>query len=159
MNPDFDEEYRHQNVGAEYGQGFMLLEEVEGWSDNDALYEINVNQETVGYTRVTREVEWSFHQHCMPGEDNLQSALEETSTGDLNFRRANDLEEAPIINNGDQEIVSSGNSYLVETDEGTIGEAILAGEGERYQYWNDEANTGELDILDASDREIGRIVI
>lgn len=165
------EDYRqqlHQNSGQEYGEGFQLLEESENWTDDDVLYELNIWGETVGYARVTREFSHSMHQPGMRSrgsfsEDDLSANVEGGTEdgnlfGDLYLERANNMDEAPIINNGDPEITETGESYQLFAGDQYVGEAVMAGERQLTDLWlDDEEYTGEVDVVEASENGPGQI--
>ena len=157
----------HQNSGQEHGQGFQLLEEAENWTDDDVLYEFSIWVETVGYARVTREVDHDWIRRGLTEttyhEDDLSNNLEEGTEdgnlfGDLYLERRNDLEEAPIINNGDENITETGRSYQILVDGEYVGEAIMAGEGLEQELWMEEDDyTGEIQIEDPTSSSPGRL--
>ena len=159
MTEQYNPEILHQNSGQEYGQGFQLLEESENWTDNDALYELNIWGETVGYARVTRDTGWDMFGNTWLEEDALEEELEQNQLyGDLFIERANDLDEAPVINNGDQEITESGESYQIFVDNEFVGEAVMAGDGLQEEFWRMEDDyTGQLEVTDSSENAPGQI--
>lgn len=158
-------ELLHQNSGTEVGEGFNLLEEADNWTDDDVIYEFSIWGETVGYARVTREVEVPFHsgEPTTYRSDDLNSAIEEdievgSLFGDLYIERANNLDEAPIINNGDPRISQSGESYEVLIEDEMVGEAIMAGEGLEYELWQGEEDyTGRLRVQPPAGDQPGTI--
>lgn len=158
----YDEEDLHQQIGQEEGQGFGVLEQIPDWSDNDVLYQLEIGDEVIGYARVTRERRWSPHRDYNPpnnSEDDLMSELDPTRIGDIGLERANDLEEAPVINNGDQEIVRAGESYLMALEGQElrpVGEAVIVGEGERYQDLQ-QADLGDIELEEPNSDELGII--
>lgn len=167
MTEDYREDL-HQVSGQEHGEGFLLLEESENWTDDDVLYEISVWGETVGYARVTRDFSHSMHQPGMRSrgffsEDDLSSNLEEGTEegalfGDLYLERRNDLDEAPIINNGDSEITQTGESYQIIVDGECVGEAVMAGTGLQNELWADQEDyTGEIQVEESSSSAPGRL--
>ncbi len=166
MTQDYTEDL-HQNSGQEQGQGFQLVEESENWTDDDVLYELNIWGETVGYARVTREVDRMWMCGALDTEDyqeddlsiNIDGGTEEGNLfGDLYLERRTELNEAPIINNGDQEITETGESYQILVDGEYVGEAVMAGEGMRQELWNGQDEfTGEIQVETASDSAPGRL--
>ena len=157
----------HQNSGQEHGQGFQLLEESENWTDDDVLYELNIWGETVGYARVTRETDYevlgvvgsevTHHEDDLSA--NVEGGTEDGSLfGDLYLERRNDLDEAPIINNGDENITETGQSYQIMADGEYVGEAIMAGEELEQELWNEEDDyTGEIQVEEVTNSSPGRL--
>lgn len=90
---------------------------------------------------------------------NIDGGTEEGNLfGDLYLERRTDLNEAPIINNGDQVITETGESYQILVDGEYVGEAVMAGEGMRQELWNGQDEfTEEIQVETASDSAPGRL--